>query len=553
MVWTKRNLFLLFCFVGVFFSFPLAREKESEEREKGERERREDDPVVVLPNCSNVQVRGIWETPLKGNETTKMAQFRSIRFGEIGERWTPPLFPSCPSHQVDYDATKYGNVCWQFGGENIFLFPRRPQSEDCLFLDVYTQHPSDFNAKRPVVVWIHGGSLVLGSSTSYPHLSRLPFDGDVVLVSIQYRLGAFGYLALKELSEESPRRVSGNYGLLDMILALEWVRDNIIAFGGDPERVTLFGQSSGGTGILQLMMTGEAKGLFHGAISLSGSPNITIDLVDAQIQNSVVVSDSSCSDAIDVVKCLRGLDSVEVASLFPENFNVVPVLPISKTEGQGYPGLPIVDGNITEEPIEKAFQSRLIDVPLLLQSTLAEMDTFLSNATINNMSSKEYAFFLEETLAQGGWPRGSGYEVAAIYSKELAVSTELGYQSFLADFSFTCPNVKLMSSLRSFQSPVYLSFITRGPSKELHTIRGNPPCHYAGHMWDYIAGFDAWEFFVRLGSQPYIPDEKDKLQADLLFNQWLEFIYNNGTISGWVSSSSSSSELSRKKSARSFR
>ena len=142
-------------------------------------------------------------------------------------------------------------------------------SEDCLYLNVWT--PATAASDRlPVLVWIYGGGFN-GGSTSVPvhDGARLARRG-VVLVSLAYRVGVLGFYAHPELSAESPHHVSGNYGLLDMIAGLQWIERNIAAFGGDPRRVTIFGESAGGIAVSMLSASPLAKGLFQGAISQSG-------------------------------------------------------------------------------------------------------------------------------------------------------------------------------------------------------------------------------------------------------------------------------------------
>ena len=139
-------------------------------------------------------------------------------------------------------------------------------SEDCLYLNVWSPAESKKD-KLPVLVWIHGGAFSMGSSAcSGGHLA----EKGVVLVSIGYRVGEMGFLAHPELSAESPNHVSGNYGLLDMIAGLKWIQENIAEFGGDPDQVTIFGESAGGIAVSMLCGSPQAKGLFHGAISQSG-------------------------------------------------------------------------------------------------------------------------------------------------------------------------------------------------------------------------------------------------------------------------------------------
>jgi para-nitrobenzyl esterase len=151
-----------------------------------------------------------------------------------------------------------------------FMAPEEPLSEDCLYLNIWTAAIRT-DEKRPVMVWIHGGAFT-GGSGSVPL-----YDGEemakkgVVFITINYRLGIFGFLAHPELSKESPGKVSGNYGILDQIAALQWVKKNVEAFGGDPQRVTIAGQSAGSFSVNALMVSPLAKGLFHRAIAQSGA------------------------------------------------------------------------------------------------------------------------------------------------------------------------------------------------------------------------------------------------------------------------------------------
>lgn len=188
--------------------------------------------------------------------------FRGIPFAAppVGDlRWRPPA-PVAGWEGVR-DASAAGPICVQAGGQNV------TQDEDCLFLNVWAGRETD--EPRPVLFWIHGGGYTGGSgSTALYDGTALAADGAVV-VTINYRLNVFGFLAHPALSAESPHGASGNYGLLDMVAALEWVRDNIAAFGGDPGRVTIFGESAGGGAVMSVMLAPQADGLFHGAIAQS--------------------------------------------------------------------------------------------------------------------------------------------------------------------------------------------------------------------------------------------------------------------------------------------
>ncbi|GAA0679608.1 carboxylesterase/lipase family protein [Sphingomonas insulae] len=184
--------------------------------------------------------------------------FRGIRYGRA-ERFRAPRPVVSPGQTVRAQA--FGAVCPQKGSYG-------PQSEDCLFLNVWTAEPRR-TAARPVMLYIHGGAYSNGSVTDpLNDGQRLAARGDVVVVTVNHRLNAFGYLYLARLDPRFPD--SGNAGQLDLILALRWVRDNIASFGGDPDRVMVFGQSGGGAKIATMMAMPAARGLFHRAATMSG-------------------------------------------------------------------------------------------------------------------------------------------------------------------------------------------------------------------------------------------------------------------------------------------
>lgn len=183
-------------------------------------------------------------------------------------------------------------------------------------------------------------------TTRYPGLEQMASLEDIVLVVPNYRLGSFGFMTLPVLDRTDPRNVSGNYGLLDQQLALAWVQENIRSFGGDSNNVTVLGQSSGGTSILALLASPGSKALFHAAVSLSASPNITVSITDAQkiFAAAVAAANTTCSGDGDrdhnhtfTAACLRALPARTVASLLPSTFDVSPGLPTSP-RGMNYPG-----------------------------------------------------------------------------------------------------------------------------------------------------------------------------------------------------------------------
>jgi para-nitrobenzyl esterase len=199
--------------------------------------------------------------------------FRSIPYARppAGDlRWRPPV----PVERWEgvRDSTKPGRPCLQRSyGWNAT--DAAASSEDCLYLSVHSPRhaPTD---RLPVMVFIHGGANRAGSGSGFAE--SLLVNHDVVLVTMQYRLGVFGFISLPELTAESPEHASGNYGLLDQIAALKWVQANIARFGGDPDNVTIFGHSAGAQDVGLLMLSPLARGLFHKAIMQSGTPGFGV-------------------------------------------------------------------------------------------------------------------------------------------------------------------------------------------------------------------------------------------------------------------------------------
>ncbi|HZA35327.1 MAG TPA: carboxylesterase family protein, partial [Vicinamibacterales bacterium] len=210
--------------------------------------------------------------PVEGTESGdgRIRVFRGIPFAAppVGElRWQAPR-PVAPWQEVR-KATAFGNRCMQAPIFSDMIF-RDEVSEDCLYLNVWT--PARAATERlPVMVWIYGGGFQAGSASEPRQDGEKLAGTGVVVVSFNYRLGVFGFLAHPELTRESGHNASGNYGLLDQIAALQWVKTNIAAFGGDPGRVTIFGESAGSFAVSALMASPPAQGLFHRAIGESGA------------------------------------------------------------------------------------------------------------------------------------------------------------------------------------------------------------------------------------------------------------------------------------------
>jgi len=190
------------------------------------------------------------------------------------------------------------------------------QSEDCLYLNIWTTANSD-KEKLPVMVWIHGGGFSAGAPLEPTYFGQELTRKGVIFVSIAYRLGTLGFYAHPDLSAESPNKVSGNYGLLDMIEALKWVRKNISAFGGDPDKVTIFGESAGAIAVSMLCASPLAKGLFWGAISESGG---SFGPVGNTRQDGIISLKGAENSGVEFMKQLGVSSIAELRKMDPQEW-----------------------------------------------------------------------------------------------------------------------------------------------------------------------------------------------------------------------------------------
>jgi len=251
--------------------------------------------------------------PIRGLAIDGMEIFRGIPYAAppVGDlRWRAPQEPARRNGVLD--ATRFANHCPQ--GPSPYGIASL--TEDCLYLNVFTPPKTNEGLPHllPVMVWIHGGGLFLGESDGYDP-SRLVAEG-VVVVTINYRLGALGVLAHPALTAESSYHGSGNYGLMDQQAALRWVQRNIRAFGGDPENVTIFGESAGGYSVHAQLASRQAAGLFQKAIVESGAYSLTqASLATAEAQGVAFATAAGCADVV----CLRALSVAAILEAGPKN------------------------------------------------------------------------------------------------------------------------------------------------------------------------------------------------------------------------------------------
>jgi para-nitrobenzyl esterase len=351
--------------------------------------------------------------------------FKGIPFAAppVGDlRWKAPQ-PAAPWKGVKI-ADKFGNVCWQPHGQgrpNVTVdLPDFPgMSEDCLYLNVWTP-AKKAGEKLPVMVWIYGGAYSEGGGSSiYNNGSNLAAKG-AVIVTMNYRLGSLGFLSHPELTAESPHHASGNYALMDAIEVLKWVKANIAQFGGDPDSVTIFGQSAGACMVAALTGSPEAKGLFQRGISESGAwMGLGITKMTTREQAEQRTLEAAEKAGARSLADLRAMPAQEV---------------LTKIRGEGM----IVDGWIVPEDLSKTFaEGRQNPVDVLVGSNAEEGNFFpgggpqITAAAYNEGAAKRWGSLAEQGLK--AYPAATDAEAKAQSSRPFADAMAWHMRLFAGD------------------------------------------------------------------------------------------------------------------------
>src|SRR5580692_9534191 len=340
-------------------------------------------------------------------------------------RWRPPQPAS--SWSGVRDATQFGASCPQAQAHNPFL-PPGTISEDCLYLNVYTPTLRS-GSGRPVLVWIHGGGLVQDGGRNYDG-TKLAAAGTVV-VTINYRLGALGFLAHPALASHG---AAGNYGLMDQQAALRWVQRNIARFGGDPRNVTIAGQSAGGLSVLAQMVSPGARGLFQRAIVQSGTFALNQrPLATAEASGEKFAQSVGCAD--QTAACLRN----------------VPVSDLVAKFGVEIPG--VVDGSVLTQPIGAALaRGQFARVPVINGITHDEELLFVAGLgiTVSQGTNIPLAAPLSDSanyqpdIAQAlGVPAARAAAIANEYPLSAYPNSVVAFSLLVSDASFACPALQV--------------------------------------------------------------------------------------------------------------
>jgi para-nitrobenzyl esterase len=378
---------------------------------------------------------------VRGIVTATTREFRGIPYAAapVGElRWSPPQRHA--RWTTVLDATQFANHCPQRFG----AFGRATDTEDCLFLNVFTpnERPGDrddhasSHGLRPVMVWIHGGALVTGESDDYD-ATRLVEQGDVIVVTINYRLGALGFLAHPAFTAEAPDHASGNYGLLDQQEALRWVGRNIVRFGGDPSRVTIFGESAGGLSVHSQLASPGSHDLFHRAIVQSGAYQLAVpDLAAGEAAGAAFAAGAGCTD--QSATCLRGLSVAQVLA----------------AQGPSFAASPVIDHKVLTQSIGAAFASGQFNrVPVIEGANHDEWRLFVGGAELvtGPLTAADYPAAIQATL---GVPTPVAAFLAAQYPAAGFPSPGLALSALGTDAIFAC-NARFAAQLLSPFVPTF--------------------------------------------------------------------------------------------------
>lgn len=325
-----------------------------------------------------------------------VSTFKGIPYAAppIGEfRWRPPQ-PVAP-WKGELDASKFGANCAQGGWGAKPGTIADGSSEDCLYLNIWKPANSTDKSKLPVMVWIHGGGFTGGSGSSPQNFGDALTRQGVILVNINYRLGRLGFFAHPALSAEHPDEPKGNYGYMDQIAALKWIRTNIAAFGGDPENVTIFGFSAGGVSVHSLLTIPAANGLFQKLISESGGGRDGVLTGRPISKENADVFYTVSAETIGLNFARKhGIEGTDAAALIKlRALSVVDVVDGGQeTDGQGGPRIysgPILDGKLVVETAESAYKAgRQPKMPLMIGNCSAE----IGGAFVSNAKTKEELF-----------------------------------------------------------------------------------------------------------------------------------------------------------------
>lgn len=383
---------------------------------------------------------------IRGYRRRGVIKFKGIPYAAppVGElRFKPPA----PVKKWDgvFDATKYSPVSIQPESalEAQFGEPM-PQSEaDCLTLNIWTKSLND--DKRPVMFWIHGGGFITGNGASLDG-ARLVLRGDVVVVSINYRLGYLGFLYMPDMPD-----TTANAGLLDMVAALKWVKENISKFGGDPNNVTIFGESAGGMAVSTLLALPSAKGLFHRAIPQSGAAN------------KFGYNPTSAINVYEELIQKLGVEKGDIEALrkIPAEKLIVPQMDTTGFRASGLRVGPVIDkDSLPEHPLDAISKGFAKDIEVFIGSNLDENKLFLMwNPKAFELTEDGLYKTVNAIMRFIKQKESKSKEIIEGYQKLRKTPRDIA-DAILTDYTFRIPSIRLAEEQSKYQKNIYMYLFT---------------------------------------------------------------------------------------------
>jgi para-nitrobenzyl esterase len=455
--------------------------------------------MAAAQQPSRLQVKtetGIVQGKMQGSSRAFLGiPYAAPPVGEL--RWKAPA-PPVPWNGAR-DATKFGAECMQARIFDDMVFRDPGPSEDCLTLNVWT--PANATKKKlPVMVWIHGGGFVAGASSEPRQDGATLATEGVIVVSMNYRLGIFGFFELPELIADSGKNAAGNYGLLDQVAALEWVKKNIAAFGGDPGNVTIFGESAGSFSVSELMASPVAKRLFQRAIGESGADFPTRTTPKMSLEQSA-------KDGAEYAKKVLGTDSLKELRAIPADKLLETVSkPGSERRGAS---MVVVDGYFLPKPVREIFAAgEQNDVPLLAgwnrdegSGAVLSAKPPLTAASVKELGEKEFK------------------EKAAEFFKNYPATDDAtavrSWEDFAGDRFIAFGTWKwLVAAVTTGKSPVYRYQFDEAPPDDPSREQGMGAFH-SGEI-EYVFGTLEWRI-------PTLWKSEDKALSEFMRKYWSNF------------------------------
>lgn len=430
-------------------------------------------------------------------------QYAAPPVGDLRWRAPTPVVAWTGTHA----ATEFGPACMGGGHRGD------TNSEDCLYLNVWTQTVK--TEAQPVMVWIHGGGFTGGSGSGGSYHGTHLAERGVVVVTINYRLNVFGFMAHPELAAESGYGGSGNYGLMDITAALQWVHDNIAAFGGDPSRVTIFGESAGGGAVMSTMLVPQSRGLFHRAIGESnwvygwdrGESEPVRRMASAEAAGLEVARGLGGEDGPATLAEMRAADAAAVLGAY----RAVAYSPFTR-EGFGWG--PSIDGHvIPDDPVVMYASGRQTDVPLIVGMNGNEGILFTRGMGIDTRAGFE-------ALVRSAYPT-LAQQALDLYQVTDDSKAQAGMAHLAHDLYFAGPVLLHARSQANVSSPAWLYHFTRVPPTAWGATMGSHHTAEIRYVFGNLTG--PGSYAPALTEDGDEPSDVDKRISETVMSYWVQF------------------------------